>query len=428
MKKIYYNYVALNIFSYAAIGMLFPLIGQYLYSLGFDGTQIGTTIALSTVIAIFATTFWGERYNNSLKKKRVVVFLCLISALWALVLLSVEIYVVFLIGFMILFFFYSPIMGLNDAMTIESGQSFNSIRKWGSIGFAVATFVAGKCAEAFGLWIIFPGFSLSFVLSALAIWIMIRRDEGPNIFLKPMSKGGGNPNPDSEANLGHSKDDLAEVAPDIGTPHLKEERTKYIHLIKNKKYLAILISAFFVMGTNVANNTYFSFLYIEGGGNIGGVGTAFLLMAGSEAIFMALSKRISQKISLERTILIAMIISVLRYGWYSTGPSSGLLLGTFFLQGIVNGIILVEFIRYIHKTVEVKELGMGISLYYAVSTNLSTIFCQFLGGLALDFGGGSAVYLFFSLYNVVGVVVYLLFGLQRSSPKDEKPAKAVNKP
>ena len=64
MKKIYYNYVALNIFSYAAIGMLFPLIGQYLYSLGFDGTQIGTTIALSTVIAIFATTFWGERYNR----------------------------------------------------------------------------------------------------------------------------------------------------------------------------------------------------------------------------------------------------------------------------------------------------------------------------------------------------------------------------
>ena len=140
-------------------------------------------------------------------------------------------------------------------------------------------------------------------------------------------------------------------------------------------------------------------------------------MAGSEAIFMALSSRISQKISLEKTILIAMIISVLRYGWYSTGPSSGLLLGTFFLQGMVNGIILVEFIRYIHKTVEQKELGMGISLYYAISTNFSTIFCQFIGGLALDYGGGTTVYLFFSLYNIVGVIVYLIFGLHRSSSK-----------
>jgi len=420
MKKKYYNYVALNIFSYAAIGMLFPLIGQYLNSLGFDGTQIGAATALATTVAIFATTFWGERYNNSHRKKRVVVFLCLVSAFWALGLLAIEIYAVFLIGFMILFFFYAPIMGLNDAMTIESGQSFNSIRKWGSIGFAVATFVAGLCAEAFGLWVIFPGFSLSFILSALVIWIMIRREGEPAGARNPKPKfhsssksknsSGVKPENDTDINL---TDININVVPDLGTPHIKVERTKYIHLIKNKKYLAIIISAFFVMGTNVANNTYFSFLFIEGGGNLGGVGTAFLLMAGSEAIFMALSLRISQKISLEKTILIAMIISVLRYGWYSTGPSSGLLLGTFFLQGMVNGIILVEFIRYINKTVERKELAMGISLYYAIATNFSTIFCQFIGGLALDY----MVYLFFSLYNIVGVIVYLLFGLHRSSTK-----------
>ena len=419
MKKKYYDYVALNIFSYAAIGMLFPLIGQYLNSLGFDGTQIGTATALATTVAIFATTFWGERYNNSHRKKGVVIFLCLVSAFWALGLLAIEIYLVFLIGFMILFFFYSPIMGLNDAMTIESELSFNSIRKWGSIGFAVATFVAGLCAEAFGLWIIFPGFSLSFILTAFVIWIMIRREDEPAGVRNSKFKFYRNHKSKNPSGVKREKDTEINltVVPDLGTPHIKVERTKYIHLIKNKKYLAIIISAFFLMGTNVANNTYFSFLYIEGGGNLGGVGTAFLLMAGSEAIFMALSSRISQKISLEKTILIAMIISVLRYGWYSTGPSSGLLLGTFFLQGMVNGIILVEFIRYIHKTVEQKELGMGISLYYAISTNFSTIFCQFIGGLALDYGGGTTVYLFFSLYNIVGVIVYLIFGLHRSSSK-----------
>lgn len=399
MKKIYYNYVALNIFSYAAIGMLFPLIGQYLDSLSFDGTQIGAVTALATIVAIFATTYWGERYNNSPKRKRVVIFLCLATAITGLGLLLIGTYVLFLFGFMFMYFFYAPIIGLNDAITIESGQSFNKIRKWGSIGFALATFISGKLAEAFGLWIIFPGFSLSFILTALVILIMVRRDEKQ--YHKGKAPGEGKSKP--------------EVIADLGTPHIKEEKTKYIHLIKNKKYLAIIISAFFVMGTNVANNTYFSFLYIEGGGNLGGVGTAFLLMAGSEAIFMTLASRISQKISLEKTILIAMIISALRFGWYSTGPSSSLLLGTFFLQGIVNGIILAEFIRYIHKSVEQKELGMGISLYYAVSTNFSTIFCQFIGGLALDFGGGSTVYLFFSLYNIIGVIIYLVFGLHRSS-------------
>lgn len=403
MKKKYCNYVALNIFSYAGIGMLFPLIGQYLNSLGFDGTQIGTITALATMVAIFATTFWGERYNNSQRRKMVVVLLGLVTAVLGLGLLKIETYVVFLIGFMVLFFFYSPILGLNDAMTIESGHSFNSIRKWGSIGFAVATFVAGRSAQAFGLWVIFPGFSLSFLLTAFAVWIIIWAERESN----PCAGAKNKPE-------GHI---ILEAAPNLGTPHIKTEKTKYIHLIRNKKYAAILLSAFFVMGTNVANNTYFSFLYIEGGGNLSGVGTAFLLMAGSEAIFMALSSRISSKISLERTILIAMIISVLRYAWYGTGPSATLLLGTFFLQGMVNGIILVEFIRYIHKTVGKRELGMGISLYYAVSTNFSTIFCQFLGGMALDHGGATTIYLFFSLYNVIGVIIYLIFGLHRSSNK-----------
>ena len=48
-------------------------------------------------------------------------------------------------------------------------------------------------------------------------------------------------------------------------------------------------------GTNVANNTYFSFLYIEGGGTVAGVGIAMLLMVGSEVPFMAWCERLSRR-------------------------------------------------------------------------------------------------------------------------------------
>ena len=116
---------------------------------------------------------------------------------------------------------------------------------------------------------------------------------------------------------------------------------------------------------------------------------------------------------MEKNILIAMILSALRFLWYSTGPTSSWLLAFFFLQGMVNGIILVEFIRYVHKTVNTHELAMGIAVYYAVSNNLSTIACQLLGGLALDLGGGRLVYLFFSLYNLIGVILYMVFGLHK---------------
>lgn len=66
------------------------------------------------------------------------------------------------------------------------------------------------------------------------------------------------------------------------------------------------------MGTNVANNTYFSFLFRDGGGTVAGVGTIFLLMVGSEAPFMALAPKLSRKLSQERAIVLAMALSAIR--------------------------------------------------------------------------------------------------------------------
>jgi PPP family 3-phenylpropionic acid transporter len=118
-------------------------------------------------------------------------------------------------------------------------------------------------------------------------------------------------------------------------------------------------------------------------------------------------------ITLERMILISMIISALRYLWYSTGPAPWLLVGTFFLQGMVNGIILVELVHYIAKLVEPVMIGMAMTLYQALSSSLSIIVCQLIGGVILDYFGATQVYLFFSIYNVIGVLLYLGFRLYK---------------
>ena len=163
-----------------------------------------------------------------------------------------------------------------------------------------------------------------------------------------------------------------------------------------------------------------SFLYVAGGGLLAGIGIAFLLMVGSEAAFMAWSEKLANKFTLEKTILISMIISVFRYLLYSTVPSNEVLLFTFFLQGMVNGIVLVEFVRYISKLVEKRLLGMAVSVYYCISCNVSTIICQLLGGIILDKYHVGGVYLFFALYNLTGVILYILWGLHKPQTNLEK--------
>ena len=58
---------ALYFFLYCPLGVLSPLIGQYLSSIGFSGTQVGTVTSLGTASAVFAGMFWGKIFANSEK-------------------------------------------------------------------------------------------------------------------------------------------------------------------------------------------------------------------------------------------------------------------------------------------------------------------------------------------------------------------------
>ena len=142
---------------------------------------------------------------------------------------------------------------------------------------------------------------------------------------------------------------------------------------------------------------------------------AFLLMAGSEAPFMFLIPYINRKISSEKLLLIAMFFCVGRFGFYACGPSYQTLLATFFLQGVSEGIILVEIVKYFGKIVEPRMASIAVSTYYALGNSLSIIVCSFVGGLILDGFGARGVYFFFTILNVAACVLYTLFGLYKKA-------------
>jgi PPP family 3-phenylpropionic acid transporter len=392
MEKRYYSFVGIYTFTYAAIGMLFPLLGQYLALIGFSGVQIGIVTATATAVGIGASPFWGYRFHHSKDSSRVVLILCIIATLIIVSLVFVKQYALFLIGYAAFSFFQTPIMPLTDAMTLENRVPFGAARKWGAIGFAVGVFVAGQIADATSLLIIFPLCAFGYMVA----WIIITR-------LRRLRKSEFH----VTADVG-----CGEHAAEVSK---KERHGDYGSLLRNKKLMALLFAAFFICGTNVANNTYFGFLYKDVGGSIAGIGLAFLLMCSSEAPFMAWVGRLEKIITLERMILISMTISALRYLWYSTGPAPGLLLGTFFLQGMVNGIVLVGYVQYVSKLVEPAMIGMAMTLYQAVSSSSSSILCQFIGGLILDYYGGIRVYLFFAVYNLIGIILYVGFKLYKCS-------------
>jgi PPP family 3-phenylpropionic acid transporter len=188
---------------------------------------------------------------------------------------------------------------------------------------------------------------------------------------------------------------------------------EYKKLLKNGKYMALLLSAFFFVGPALSHNTYFSFLYIETGGTIAGMGIVLLLMAISEAPIMAWTEKISAVLTTERVILIAMLVSAMRFLWYSTDPPHQAIAATFFLQGIANGIGIVEFVKYISKLAGTELISLAIPLFTALSSNCGAITCQLFGGIIVEGSGGWGVYLFYGILNLVGIIIYMAFGLHR---------------
>ncbi len=409
MKKLY---CTLYTIVFMGIGVLTTLIGQYLNGIGFTGDQIGMVTAAGTCVAIFAAPFWGRRYARLTRQPSRFLLLAgvlLCAAAVSLVLRSLSLFPLVLAVYALLYFFQSPAASLMDSLTLDDGMRFGHIRTFGALGFAVACLGAAYLADHLGTETILPAYAFCYVAAA-AVVLVLRRQHSS------LAAKAGQP---LDAEAGSAADaetglDLDEPADRPGTSF----REVYQSLGSIPPYVFLLMCAFFTNGTDAANNTYFSFLYLEGGGTLAGVGVAFLLMAGSEAPFMAASDWLGDRFGQGRILLVALIFSVIRFGLFALGLPAPVLIALFPLQGLVNGIRLVEFVKLVSRLVPEHLRGPGIAVYYALGSSFSGIVCQLIGGHLLESGlfgltGPQSVYLFFAVFNIAGVVTFIAAGLHR---------------
>ena len=371
----YKSYI-LYFFIYFPLGAVCPLIGQYLNSIGFTGTQVGVVTAFGTGAAVIGGMFWGRIYANSSRKRVVIMTMFILAAASALVSLAITGFLAYTLIYGLLYFNQGPSHGLCDSVVMDRKENFPAIRALGAVGYAIAVFICGQLAETMGLRINFIIHAMAFIIAAFIIMS----------FREPVNYS--------------KKQETGEAIT------IKE-------LFKDRDFVYLLVFSFFALGPTMSNNTYFSFLFIEAGGDIGGVGLAFLLMAGSEAPFMFLVPWLNKRISTEKLIIIGCIAGLLRFALYSMGPSTGVLLGTFFLQGILNGILLVEIVKYFGKIVPPRLASLSVATYYALGNSFPAIVCNLLGGAIMDAAGVRGTYFFFAALYVISLVLYLCLGLHR---------------
>lgn len=400
-KGLAFKYRLIYTFTYGGIGVLIPLVGQYLKGLGFTGTEIGTITGLGTFVAMISTAFWGRIYAGSRDGKMIISGICLGAAVLSIVNLQLTSFALFTAGYMAMNFFQGATSNLADTRLLGENLDFPSIRLFGAIGYSLAAFVGGKIGEDFGLGVIFVIYGVLFGINTLFFAILPSRKkagEATALDLNVRKAQGGI----DESQPLQSKEVIeAEII-----NNLPKKKYTYMDVFINREMRLIIISSVFIFGSSLANNMFFGFLYRDGGGSIAGIGVVFLVMVGSEAPFMWIGGKLAERFPLENLIVFATGVAIFRSILCSIGPGYQILFVMGIMQGFINGILLVQFLRYISFRVEKEMLDITCAAYYALGHNCGTILCSFLGGIIMDYLGGKGVYGLFAVFNIVGLVIF----------------------
>ncbi|MBM7652264.1 MFS transporter [Neobacillus cucumis] len=368
-------FVSYYFLQYFGFGALYPFLTVYLTKQGLSGSQLGILISIPPVIMIFAQPFWGILADYTKKTKLILFFTILCSAIIGYVLHLIDHYVMLIVGIGLLSFFQSSMIPLTDSITVSYVQKvkydYGFFRLWGSVGFAVSVFIVGRISESYGLTVIFYTYSLTlFVCALLTYQFPI---EGDN----------------AKINL---KDGVSE-------------------LIKIPKFTLFLLATFLVYGPVFSNGSYFGLFITNQGGTLAGVGTAFLIAAGSEAPIMKMANQWIRKVGVLKILLISSAIALLRWTFYYFEPPLYLVYFSTIAQGFANGLGIPAALQYVTEIVPSKMRITAISLYTTVGAGVGSWFCIFVGGFILEKYTVSSVYGFFSLLGFLGCILIFMINL-----------------
>ncbi len=364
---------AIYILLYMGFAIWKVFYNVYLDENDFSGAQIGVINALIQASVVLIVPVWGviadKRGIRPTLRMAVLISAILISFLggvlnfWWLI-----IYVLFLTVFT------HSLGPLTDALAVEYTKvnpkyNYGNLRLWGSLGWGIASILAGLVFARLQLKLIFPVSAGIFLLSIY-------------FFRIPKKKK------------------------NIYRPHFEPISIK--ELSKNHSLMIFLIILFLYgiacSPVNAYINLYFTEL--QAGNFI--IGTAFAIQSVSELPFFIIGTFLLKRFGAQRMILLSMVFMIVRLFLYGMVPDITIALLTGALQGITLSFFLVGAVDYIHKQLPDGRNATAQSLLWGLYFGLGHTVGNLTIGILKDYVGMVGVMKYFNVF-VLGIFLFTLF-------------------
>ncbi|MDE2747747.1 MAG: MFS transporter [Chloroflexota bacterium] len=376
--------VALQLFSTAGLGMVYPYINLYLTEIGFSGTLIGTLASAGAVLTLVLTPLLNQIADRLLLHRRLLMLYLGGFALSSMVFATTRNHLLVILAVLLFKVTVSPSMTLGAQLTlsqlIRSGKTiFGQMRSFSALGFAVASALAG---QVFAL----GGYSLTFTVGALLSLVSVQLS---TIFpAKPKEK---------------SKLDAGPKAP------------------RNRGIYVLAASQFFV---TMCTHNAFAFLFIHLSQNLGvnntHIGLWVALLAVVEFPFYYLTDALLPRVRLRITYIFGIVGIALSTLGLGIVPSLPMLLLLFVFRGMSWPAYQLSSYRLMNAISHPRNAATNQAIVQVTMPGIALLLTGSLYGWAYDHLGAGVFYALCALAAAVGVCIVIagfrLFDARGSAP------------
>ena len=377
-KNSYLSYFLMYNFYYLSWAVFSALISVYLLGKGFKASEVSLVVSTSFLTSMIFQPVIGmfsDRYD--VKKVNFVLFA--LAGIGGLAFMFASSLITITIGYS---FVLTLINGTNPVMekiASSSPYQYGKIRIWGTIGYAIGSWLAGMIYQLISPSAIFICFIITMILCIIGL-----------LGTKTPSELGQN----------------------------NEEKTKTSTLFHNHKYLYYLIIAAIFQGITKMANTYMPAMFQNDGLKVSLVSTILSFAVLCEAPLVLFSHKFMDKLTNKRLLIIAYSMITIQFLCYALNVWLPLKVIITLITKHPSGMLFIMINLKIVSTLVPKEHQITALAFVQTLRNLSSIIFQNIAGQILDISSYQILFALSLIVIVVGFVLVILFKVP--SGKDQK--------
>ena len=366
-KNSYLSYFLMYNFYYLSWAVFSALISVYLLGKGFKASEVSLVVSTSFLTSMIFQPVIGmfsDRYD--VKKVNFVLFA--LAGIGGLAFMFADSLI--------------TINGTNPVMekiASSSPYQYGKIRIWGTIGYAIGSWLAGMIYQLISPSAIFICFIITMILCIIGL-----------LGTKTPSELGQN----------------------------NEEKTKTSTLFHNHKYLYYLIIAAIFQGITNMANTYIPAMFQNDGLKVSLVSTILSFAVLCEAPLVLFSHKFMDKLTNKRLLIIAYSMITIQFLCYALNVWLPLKVIITLITKHPSGMLFIMINLKIVSTLVPKEHQITALAFVQTLRNLSSIIFQNIAGQILDISSYQILFALSLIVIVVGFVLVILFKVP--SGKDQK--------